>query len=221
MKKIYLLLSLLVSGNCLFSQNIPPALNQIKVEDLKNDLKGLADANFKGRSAGTLDELKAAMWLGEKYRSIGLKPAGDDGTYFQYFTLWRNQISEQTKIELNDKKLSLWHDVSISQMANISLNSTITYLGNALEIDTNNLDVKGKIVAIEANPKGINLNVSLPTWRYSRYILVKYGMPLIRRGVAAIIFVADETAENAWADANEKLHSSNKCNFLVKDLNRA
>lgn len=209
MKKIYLLLSIIVSGNCLFSQNTPPALNQIKLEDLKNDLKGLADANFKGRSAGTLDELKAAMWLGEKYRSIGLKPAGDDGTYFQYFTLWRNQISEQTKIEINDKKLSLWRDVAISQMANISLNSSITYLGNALEIDTNNLDVKGKIVAIEANQKGINLNVSLPTWRYSRYIFVKYGMPLIRRGATAIIFVADETAENAWADANENYKRGN------------
>ena len=208
MKKIYLLYFLLVVINVSFAQNTPPALNLIKVEDLKNDMKGLADAHFKGRSAGTLDELKAAMWLGEKYRAIGLKPAGDDGTFFQYFTLWRNQISDQTSIELNNKKLTLWRDVSISQMANVNLNSTITYLGNALDIDST-VDVKGKIVAIEANPKGINLNVSLPTWRYGRSIFVKYGLPLIRRGASAIIFIADETAEMAWADANENYKRGN------------
>ncbi|WP_394992382.1 M28 family peptidase [Emticicia sp.] len=208
MKKICLLYFLLVVINTSFAQNTPPALNLIKTEDLKNDMKGLADAHFKGRSAGTLDELKAAMWLGEKYRAIGLKPAGDDGTYFQYFTLWRNQISEQTTIELNNKKLTLWRDISIAQMANVNLNSTITYLGNALDIDTT-VDVKGKIVAIEANPKGINLDVSLPTWRYGRSIFVKYGMPLIKRGASAIIFIADETAENAWADANENYKRGN------------
>ena len=67
-----------------FAQNLPPALNQIKETDLKSDLEAMAGVNFKGRSAGTIDELKAAMWLGEKYRAIGLKPAGDDGTYFQF-----------------------------------------------------------------------------------------------------------------------------------------
>ncbi len=203
MKKICLLLFIACISNTLFAQQgTPPALSSIRIEDLKDDLKGLADAHFKGRSAGTLDELKAAVWVAEKYRSIGLKPAGEDGTFFQYFTLWRNQISDQTSISLNDKKLSLWKDVAISQMANIQLNAPIIYLGNALSMDTT-MDVKGKIVAIEANQKGINLNVSLPTWRYSRSIYVKYGIPLIRRGATAIIFVSDETAENAWADANE------------------
>jgi len=199
----------LIVSSQLFAQNLPPALNQIKETDLKSDLEALAGVNFKGRSAGTLDELKAAMWLGEKYRAIGLKPAGDDGTYFQFFTLWRNQISEQTSIELNNKKLTLWQDVSIAQMTNTALNGTITYLGNAAEIDTNSLNVKGKIVAIEANPKGINLNVSLPTWRYSRYIYTKYGADLVKRGAIAIIFIADDTAENGWKDANENFKRGN------------
>jgi Zn-dependent M28 family amino/carboxypeptidase len=77
------------------------------------------------------------------------------------------------------------------------------YLGNALNIDTNSIDVKGKVIAIEANAEGINLNVSLPTWRYSRYIFTKYGIPFIRRGAAAVIFIADEAAEKAWDDAAE------------------
>ena len=64
-----------------FAQNAnPPGLQLIKESDLKKDLYALADAHFNGRSAGTLDELKASMWLAEKYRSIGLLPGGDDGT---------------------------------------------------------------------------------------------------------------------------------------------
>ncbi len=210
MKKLNFLYLLIFFANSSFAQlNNPPALNAIRMEDLKKDLYALADAHYNGRSAGTLDELKASMWLGEQYRAIGLKPAGDDGTYFQYFTLWRNHISDNSSIQINDKSLILWKDVTVSQMANINLDAPILYLGNAFDIDTNKIDVKGKVVAIEANSKGINLNVSLPTWRYSRYIYVKYGLPMLRRGATAIIFIADETAEKAWDDANENFKRGN------------
>jgi hypothetical protein len=194
----------MIITNTLFAQlNTPPGLNLIRLQDLKNDLYALADAHFNGRSAGTPDELKASIWLAEKYRSIGLKPAGDDGTYFQFFTLWRNQIAAHSSIQINNKTLELWKDVAVSQMANISLNAPVVYLGNAMTVDTNAVDVKGKVVAMDANSNGINLNISLPTWRYSRYIFVKYGLPLLNRGAAAIIFIADDVAENAWDDAAE------------------
>jgi hypothetical protein len=203
MKKIFLIILAITCTNIINAQTNPPALNSIRMDDLKKDLYAFADARFNGRSAGTLDELKAAIWLAEKYRSIGLKPAGDDGTYFQFFKLWRNYVSEKSTIQLNNKPLSLWNDVAIAQMANVSIDAPVIYLGNAVSIDTNSLDVKGKVVAIEANPKGINLNVSLPTWRYNRYILNLYGAPLLRRGVKAILFIADDTAEQAWDDAAE------------------
>jgi hypothetical protein len=70
-------------------------------------------------------------------------------------------------------------------------------------MDTAALHIKGKVVALEANPKGINQNVSLPTWRYTRNIMVKYGNALLSKGAIAIIFIADEVAENGWADAVE------------------
>ncbi|MBC7650399.1 MAG: peptidase M28, partial [Deinococcales bacterium] len=202
MKKLLLICCLGISFLQVFAQN-PPALSAIKKQDLKNDLYAMADAHFRGRSAGTIDELKASMWVAEKFRSIGLQPAGDDGTYLQFFTMWRNRIADQSPIAINNKPLVLWKDVAVAQMANKQLDAPIMYLGNAASIDTNKLDVKGKVVAIEANAVGINLNVSLPTWRYSRSVYVKYGLPLIRRGAAAIIFIADNVAENAWDDAVE------------------
>lgn len=202
-KNILLFIFFIISGGVIAQTNNPPGLGLIRSEDLKTDLYALADAHFNGRSAGTLDELKASAWLAEKFRSIGLKPAGDDGTYFQYFTLWRNEIADNSTLQINNTPLKLWKDVMVTQMAEVSLNAPIIYLGDALTIDTNNIDVKNKVVAIEANAKGINLDVSLPTWRYNRYIFTKYGAPLLKRGALAIIFIADDVAEKAWDDAVE------------------
>ena len=161
MKKLSLASSMLFLSLCLFAQKTnPPGLDLIKEADLKKDLYAFADAHFKGRSAGTLDELKASVWLAEKYRSIGLLPAGDDGTYLQFFTMWRNRIADNSFIRIQNKEFKLWKDISVAQMANVNLNAPVVYLGNALNIDTNNVDVKNKVVAFEAASLGINLNIS-------------------------------------------------------------
>jgi hypothetical protein len=200
---ILLFLLVVITASSIAQTNNPPGLRLIRTEDLKNDLYTFASAHFKGRSAGTIDELKASAWLADQFKAIGLKPVGDDGTYFQFFTLLRKQISDNSTIEINNSSLQLWKDVAVSQMANIHLTAPVVYLGNAVDIDTNAIDVKDKVVAIEANSKGINLDVSLPTWRYNRYIFAKYGLPLLSRGAKAIIFIADEEAEKSWNDAVE------------------
>lgn len=203
MKKLFALsLIIITSLTTLAQTNNPPALSSIKIEDLKKDLYAHADAHFKGRSAGTIDELKAATWLAEQYKAIGLKPAGDDGTYFQFFNMWRNHIADNSSILINNKPYVLWKDAAISQMANVNIDAPILYLGNALTIDST-INVKDKVVAIVADPKGINMQVSLPTWRYSRSVYTRYGLPLVRKGAKAVIFISDETAEKAWEDASE------------------
>ena len=58
----------------------PPALAAIRQQDIKTDIFEMAGDHFRGREAGTLDELKAAAWLADKARAAGLRPAGDDGT---------------------------------------------------------------------------------------------------------------------------------------------
>ncbi len=203
MKKISCYCVMMLIAVSTFAQNNPPALQTITTADLKKDMYDLADARFKGRSAGTIDELKASVWLAEKFREIGLQPVGDDGTYLQFFTMWRNRVAASTQISINNQPLQLWNEVAISQMAHKNMDAPVVYLGNAASMDLSNIDVKGKIIALEANAAGINMDVSLPTWRYSRSIMVKYGSQLVNKGAAAIIFIADETAEKSWADANE------------------
>jgi hypothetical protein len=181
----------------------PPALSAIRDADLKRDVYALADSHFNGRSAATLDEFKAATWLAEQYRAIGLKPAGDDGTYFQFFTLWRNQLSDRSSISLNGAPLTMWRDVAVAQLARVTLDAPIVYLGKAADVDLASADVGGRVVAMEANPGEFNPSVSLPTWRYARSQQTKYAAQLLRRGAAAIIFVDDEVGEKSWDDSIE------------------
>ncbi len=197
----FILPLLLLLSTTLFAQT-PPGLSMVKEADLKKDVYDMCAPFFRGRGGGTIDELNASVWLAEKFRSLGIKPAGDHGGYYQYFNLWRNEIGERSVISINGNTLQMWKDVAVSQMANATLDGPVIYLGDALSVDTS-ADVKGKIVAIVANAKGINLDVSLPTWRYNRYIFAKYGAPLVRRGALGIIFIADDVAEHAWEDAAE------------------
>jgi hypothetical protein len=195
------ILPLLLFAATAFSQD-PPGLSEVRETDLRKDVYDMCAPVYRGRGGGTTDELNASVWLAEKFRAIGIKPAGDLGTYFQYFNLWRNEISERSTISINGIPMQLWKDVAVSHLANARLDGPIVYLGDALGVDTT-ADYRGKIVALSANGKGINLDISLPAWRYNRYVFAKYGVPLLKRGAAAIIFIADEIAEHAWADAAE------------------
>ena len=176
----------------------PAAIAAIKEDDLEKDLLALAADHFRGREAGTPDELKAAVWWAEVLRTAGLKPAGDDGTYFQYFSMWRNRIAENSTVSIGTHQLQLWQDVLVAQTAPADLTVPIVYAGNASKQELDKLDIKGKAVAVEVSAEGINLNVSLPERRYPSYVMRKYGADLLARGAAAIIFIADAKGETSW-----------------------
>src|ERR1700759_2285275 len=88
----------------------PPALSAIRQQDIKTDIFEMAGDHFRGREAGTLDELKIAVWLAEKAQAMGLRPGGDDGTYFQFFSMARNRIGASSTISIGDHPLPLWTD---------------------------------------------------------------------------------------------------------------
>src|SRR5271169_3604255 len=68
-------------------------IERIREADLKVDLFTLAGDAMRGREAGTLDELNASTWVAERAREAGLQPAGDNGTYFQFFPIERMRVS--------------------------------------------------------------------------------------------------------------------------------
>ncbi|MBS1567121.1 MAG: M28 family peptidase [Bacteroidetes bacterium] len=173
----------------------------IREADIKSDLFAMAADHFRGREAGTLDELKVSMWLADRAKAAGLEPAGDDGTYFQFFSMKRNRLSASTTVKIGDHSLRLWDDVIPTQTAPATVKTTIVFAGKGEAAVLDKLDVKGKAVAILASGEGIPANVSLVPRRYAGYIVRRFLPGLVARGAAAVIFVSDSMADASWVHA--------------------
>jgi len=87
------------------------AMDRIRESDIKADLFTLAGDAMRGREGGTIDELNASVWVAERARQIGLQPAGDNGTYFQFFPLERTRVSPSCPVTLGGKALRMGKDV--------------------------------------------------------------------------------------------------------------
>lgn len=204
--KFYLAAILIIFCQLAFAQvnrSAAIGLSAIKESDLKKDLFTMSDDNFRGRSAGTLDELNASVWWADQMRAAGLKPAGDNGTYFQFFSLWRNRVAANSNITIGERTFQLWKDVLIAQTAPANISAPIFFLNNPSKVEIDKADVKGKAVAVQVSKEGFNQNVSIPEWRYGAFLMKKYGIDLIAKGVAAIIFIADDFGERSWLQAGE------------------
>jgi hypothetical protein len=60
-----------------------PTEPAITANDLRTRLYQLADDSMMGRRIGELGNYKATEYIAREFKRLGLKPAGDNGTYFQ------------------------------------------------------------------------------------------------------------------------------------------
>lgn len=86
-------------------------ISRIREADIKADLFLLAGDGMRGREGGTLDEMAASVWIAEQARAIGLQPAGDNGTYFQFFPLERFRTSPGSTVSIGTTSLRMGRDV--------------------------------------------------------------------------------------------------------------
>jgi len=180
------------------SSSLPPALSAIKDADLKKDIFELAGDAFRGRRAGTPDELRAAVWVAQKAMEAGLKPAGDDGTYFQFFNINRTRISSKGSFNINNQALALWKQAWPTQTTEAHIEGQVTWLNSMADTAA---DLKGKIVAVKiVAPKPLPAaGMSLWGYRYASSAIRQQGTILRRKGATAIIFVADAVVEGSMA----------------------
>ena len=93
------------------AQRAKDPIDRIREAEIKADLFALAGDPTRGREGGTIDELTASAWLAERARDAGLQPAGDNGTYFQFFPLERFRVSASSPVTLAGKALRMGRDV--------------------------------------------------------------------------------------------------------------
>ncbi|MDB4877905.1 MAG: peptidase [Gemmatimonadetes bacterium] len=60
-----------------------PTVSAITANDLRTRLYQFADDSMMGRRIGELGNYKGTEYIAREFKRLGLKPAGDNGTYFQ------------------------------------------------------------------------------------------------------------------------------------------
>jgi Zn-dependent M28 family amino/carboxypeptidase len=105
---------------------------------------------MRGREAGTLDEMRATGWVAEQAREAGLQPAGDDGTFFQWWPMRRTRLSESSQIALGGKPLQLWHDAVALSNQPVTADLPVVFVADTSALERT--DVKGKAVAMVLTP---------------------------------------------------------------------
>jgi len=201
-----MILVLIACGGAAFSQAIKkPLVSAITDKDLKTDMYQMAGDHFNGREAGTLDELKVSMWLANKAKEAGMAPAGDDGTYFQFFDLYRHQVTANTKFKIGNKEYKLWSEVLIAETTNAKVEAPLLYLGAATKEEIEKTDIKGKAVVLLASKEGIADDISLFDRRYPGLVRNKYYDLLVKKGALAMIMVADELGEQSWSQVEPQM----------------
>src|SRR3982750_4092678 len=124
-------------------------IEQIREADLKKDLFALASDAMRGREGGTLDEMTASAWVAERAREAGLLPAGDNGTYFQFFPLERLRVSATSTVTLNGKTLRMGRDVLTEGIVVANVDAPLT-VGAADKLE--GLDLKDRVLVVRYAP---------------------------------------------------------------------
>jgi hypothetical protein len=76
----------LLASACVLSEEAPHN-DSITAEELSTDLHYLAGDEMRGRLVGTPDIERAAEFIASRFDSLGLEPAGADGSFFEPFDL--------------------------------------------------------------------------------------------------------------------------------------
>ena len=136
--------------------------DQITAAQLKDYLYFIASDELEGRDTPSRGLDTAAKFIATNLSRWGLKPGGDNGTYFQRIALQRLKLDASTRVEINGQTFNFGEDMLAQPVAG-TMSGPLVYVGNGWVIKGKNIDayqgidVKDKIMVVLGGlPKGVS-----------------------------------------------------------------
>ncbi len=134
-----------------------PTVPDITACDLMTRLYIYSDDSMMGRRVGTPDNLRATAYIADQVKKMGLRPAGDKGSYFQYLPVFQRHTDSASYIAVGGRKYLIGKDFTGNLTESKSLSNAATVYGGVAN-DTDNVlapdAVKGKILILSAAAGG-------------------------------------------------------------------
>ncbi|BDD11975.1 hypothetical protein FUAX_44070 (plasmid) [Fulvitalea axinellae] len=146
-----LVLSLTVMAPMLAQSAKDRGLEAITEGSVRGALEYLASDWFEGREVGRRGSYMAAAYIESVFKTHGLEPAGDDGSYFQKVTLTEYKPGEKQILSVigNGKQIDFAHKVDFSvtlpEVGGI-YEAPVVFVGYGMPDDFEKADVSGKVV---------------------------------------------------------------------------
>ncbi len=182
----------------------------ITSEELMNWVDTLCSPAFNGRFTGTPEYLASAEWVAGKLSSWGVKPAGENGSFFQWFNSPYTDVNDKGSLTLNMAQL----DGSVIKKnynypedyypgmnsGNGEITAEVVFVGygvSAPELnydDYKGIDVKGKIVLVNRDvPYTDPRNPEYKKW--VAYCYHQYKLEnAVKHGAAGFIYIEGNLA---------------------------
>jgi hypothetical protein len=170
MKKMLLIFLVCILSVSTFSQDpndkaVRQAMHSISSQELMDNVKIMCDEKYAGRLTGTKEYQDCAEWLAGEFSKWGLSPAGDNGSWFQWFNVPYTLVFPNCGVTLNiplkkggvisKQYRYITEFVPGSTSGNGEVTGEVVYAGYGITApelnydDYAGIDVRGKIVLIE------------------------------------------------------------------------
>ena len=188
MKKLVLLLFVLSTLLVQAQQkaNPSPFAKHITREDMQRHLYIIAGAEMEGRETATEGQRKAAAYIQNEFKILGLAP-GNNNDFQMYFPVYVDSL-QNLSLSVNDTAFIADEDFSVNLTANHPAAyrfSEVVFAGNGISDSTHddykNLDVKGKLVMVWSE--------DIPTGSRKGFSAFTQQNAAMKNGAAALLVI--------------------------------
>jgi len=205
------------------AQSIDPkskiGYESIQAADLKSHLTILTSDSLEGRETSYPGQKKAANYIADIFKNLGLKAIGDNGTYFQHFDVEISHVDPETKIDIDVdgvKKNFIWGTDFVSETAKDTVVSgSAVFVGfTDTELDsTAKAKLAGRVVFVFIGKKNFASDTS-KSGTMRRLFAIRRDA-----GAAATLMIPDIGGPATFQNAQEIISSfgSDKGTMRMKD----
>jgi hypothetical protein len=204
-----LLILLLLFGQ-MFAQTAATAMlsstekeiaEKITISSIKEATTVLSSKEMEGRGTMQPGGEKAANWIADRFKQLGMKPLGDKGSFLQKVDFKETVITPETSFQIGDESLNHGSDYGFMPMnnGNKSVSGDMVFIAYGIQANSINrddlkgVDLAGKVIVMLDGPPA---SISKEAWKNGKAAQA-ININIVQKGVAAIVFIGHGREEHS------------------------